>query len=64
MLDLPTAMEVTLAALREQAEGQVVALAPHHLDGPRGPLRIVSGSLNQSQRMGVHYPGPLVPAEF
>jgi alanine dehydrogenase len=53
LLDLDGAMEATLQAFREQAAGKVNALAPRMLSTPRGALRIVSGALLDSQRMGV-----------
>jgi len=54
LLDLPRAIEVTEAAFREQAEGQVVPHAPYHIDVGRGQaLRVVSGALVKSRRVGV-----------
>ncbi len=53
LLNLEQAMTVTLDAFREQAAGAVVALPPRHIKVPKGALRIVSGALLQSQRMGV-----------
>jgi alanine dehydrogenase len=53
LLDLDQAMEVTLAVLREQAAGAVTAIPPRHVPVPRGALRIVSGALLQSRRMGL-----------
>ena len=53
LLDLPGAMEATRQALREQAADAVTAVPPRHIDVPRGALRLVSGALVQSQRMGV-----------
>ncbi|HLH25802.1 MAG TPA: ornithine cyclodeaminase family protein [Chloroflexota bacterium] len=53
LLDLPQAMQATRQALREQAAGAVTAVPPRHVNVPRGALRIVSGALHQSQRMGV-----------
>ena len=53
LLDLPQAMAVTLDVLREQAAGAVVGIAPRMLPVTRGALRIVSGAVMQSQRMGV-----------
>ena len=53
LLDLPQAIELTTDVLREQAAGQVVAVPPRHVTVPNGALRIVSGALVQSRRMGV-----------
>ncbi|HZS00907.1 MAG TPA: NAD(P)-binding domain-containing protein [Chloroflexota bacterium] len=53
LLDLPGAMEATRQALREQAAGAVTAVPPRHIAVPRGALRVVSGALIESQRMGV-----------
>jgi ornithine cyclodeaminase/alanine dehydrogenase-like protein (mu-crystallin family) len=54
LLDLTKAMELTEAAFHEQARGQVVPHAPYHIHvGNRGALRIVSGALLESQRVGV-----------
>lgn len=55
LLDLPTAIDLTEAVFREQAEGQVVAMPPRHLNTPKGPLRIVGGALVGSQRMGLRF---------
>ena len=53
LLDLAGAMEATRQALREQAANAVTAVPPRHINVPRGALRLVSGALHQSQRMGV-----------
>ena len=53
MLDLEQGMAITVEAFREQAAGAVVALPPRHIPVPNGALRIVSGALIRSQRMGV-----------
>jgi ornithine cyclodeaminase/alanine dehydrogenase-like protein (mu-crystallin family) len=54
LLDLAKAIELTEAAFREQAEGQVTAHAPYHIKvGGAQALRVVSGALVQSGRMGV-----------
>jgi alanine dehydrogenase len=53
LLDLTQAMEATRQALREQAAGAVTAIPPRHIAVPRGALRVVSGALIQSQRVGV-----------
>ena len=54
LLDLPRAIELTEAAFREQAEGRVTAHAPYHIhvSGAQS-LRVVSGALVKSQRVGV-----------
>jgi ornithine cyclodeaminase/alanine dehydrogenase-like protein (mu-crystallin family) len=54
LLDLPKAIELTEAAHREQAEGQVTAHAPYHIKvhGDQA-LRVVSGALVKSRRVGV-----------
>ena len=60
LLDLPKAVEITEAAFREQAEGQVTAHAPYHIHvGGAQALRVVSGALVRSQRVGVRV-GPNV----
>lgn len=53
LLDLPQAINLTQDVFREQASGAVVASPPRHVTVPRGALRIVSGALLQTQRMGV-----------
>ncbi len=54
LLDLPKAIEITEAAFREQAEGQVTAHAPYHINvGGGQALRVVSGALVRSRRVGV-----------
>ncbi len=54
LLDLPKAIEVTEAAFREQAEGQVTSHAPYHIHvGGEQALRVVSGALVRSRRVGV-----------
>lgn len=60
LLDLAKAIELTEAAFREQAEGQVTAHAPYHIhvSGAQA-LRVVSGALVKSQRVGVRL-GPNV----
>jgi ornithine cyclodeaminase/alanine dehydrogenase-like protein (mu-crystallin family) len=59
LLDLPGALEATRQALREQAADAVTAVPPRHINVPRGALRLVSGALIQSQRMGVRL-GPAI----
>src|ERR1043165_8698816 len=60
LLDLGKAIELTEAAYRDQAEGQVTAHAPYHLKvhGEQA-LRVVSGALIKSRRVGVRL-GPNV----
>ncbi len=54
LLNLEQAMTLTPEAFREQSAGGVVGLPPRHIPVPRGALlRIVSGALVQSQRMGI-----------
>ena len=54
LLDLPKAIEMTEAAFKEQAEGQVTAHAPYHIEVWSGQaLRVVSGALVKSRRVGV-----------
>ncbi len=60
LLDLSKAIEITEAAFREQAEGQVTAHAPYHIQvGGEQALRVVSGALVRSRRVGVRL-GPNV----
>ena len=54
LLDLSKAVELTEDAFKQQANGQVVAHAPYHIPvGGHGALRVVSGALLGSQRVGV-----------
>src|SRR5215210_7820380 len=53
LLDLPQALEVTRRVLREQAADAVVAVPPRHIAVPHGALRLVSGALVDSQRLGI-----------
>ena len=54
LLGLAKAVELTEAAHREQAAGQVTAHAPYHVHvSGEQALRVVSGALVQSRRMGV-----------
>jgi ornithine cyclodeaminase len=53
LLDMDGAIEATLHAFKSQAAGAVSALPPRMLTAPRGALRIVSGALLDSQRMGI-----------
>jgi ornithine cyclodeaminase len=64
MIDMAQAIAVTEDALAEQARGKVAVHAPFHLPVPGGALRVVSGVLLDSERMGVRF-GPalgLTPA--
>jgi ornithine cyclodeaminase/alanine dehydrogenase-like protein (mu-crystallin family) len=54
LLSLSKAIELTEDAFRQQASGQVVTHTPYHIPvGGRGALRVVSGALLGSQRVGV-----------
>jgi ornithine cyclodeaminase/alanine dehydrogenase-like protein (mu-crystallin family) len=54
LLTLDKAIELTEEAFRQQSNGQVVAHAPYHIPiGGRGALRVVSGALLGSQRVGI-----------
>lgn len=61
LLEFSKAIELTEAAFKQQAEGQVVARAPIHIAvggekapvGGRRALRIVSGALLGSRKVGV-----------
>jgi ornithine cyclodeaminase len=53
LLDLEQAIRLTESVFAEQASDGVVAVAPRHVTVPRGALRIVSGALLKSRRMGV-----------
>jgi alanine dehydrogenase len=54
LLNLSKAIELTEAVFREQAEGAIVARAPYHIPvGDDRALRVVSGALLGSRRMGV-----------
>lgn len=60
LLGLSKAIEITEAAFKEQAEGQVTAHAPYHIHvGGEQALRVVSGALVKSRRVGVRL-GPNV----
>src|SRR5581483_10509636 len=60
LLDLPKAIELTEAAYRDQAEGQVTAHAPYHIHVQgKQALRVVSGALIKSRRVGIRL-GPNV----
>lgn len=54
LIDLPKAIELTKAAFLQQAEGMVTAHAPYHIEvGGGQALRVVSGALLKSRRMGI-----------
>lgn len=54
LLSLSKAIELTEDAFRQQASGQVVTHTPYHIPvGGRGALRVVSGALLGSKRVGV-----------
>ena len=60
LLSLSKAIQLTEDAFRQQANGQVVAHAPYHIPvGGGGGLRVVSGALVGSRRVGVRL-GPNV----
>ena len=60
LLDLSKGIEITEAAFQEQAEGQATAHAPYHIEvGSGQALRVVSGALVRSRRVGVRV-GPNV----
>ncbi|HXS41087.1 MAG TPA: NAD(P)-binding domain-containing protein [Stellaceae bacterium] len=64
LIDMAQAIAVTESVLAEQARGQVAVHPPFHLPVPDGALRVVSGVLLESKRMGVRF-GPalgLTPA--
>ena len=53
LLDLPTAVAVTEALLREQASEDLAPIAPRSTHLPRGVMRLVAGALLGSQRAGI-----------
>jgi alanine dehydrogenase len=53
LLDLPTAVAVTEALLREQASGDLAPIAPRSTHLPRGVMRLVAGALLGSRRAGI-----------
>jgi alanine dehydrogenase len=53
LLDLQQAIAITERVFLEQAHDAVVAIPPRHVTVPQGHLRIVSGALIETQRMGV-----------
>jgi ornithine cyclodeaminase/alanine dehydrogenase-like protein (mu-crystallin family) len=59
LMDLDSAMDVTVRAFREQAADAVAALAPRHLEGRGKAIRIVMGGVLDSGRFGLRA-GPAV----
>ncbi len=54
LLDLDKAIELIEEAHKQQASGQIVPHAPYHIQvGGRTGLRVVSGALLGSRRVGV-----------
>ena len=54
LLHLPKAIELIEEAHRQQAAGQIVPHAPYHIPvGGRSGLRVVSGAVLESRRVGV-----------
>jgi alanine dehydrogenase len=54
LLNLSKAIELTEDAFKQQANGQVVTHTPYHIPvGGRGALRVVSGAILGSRRVGV-----------
>ncbi len=54
LLNLSKAIELTEDAFKQQARGEVVPHAPYHIPvGDHGALRVVSGALLGSRRVGV-----------
>ena len=52
-LDFSQAVALTAQAFLEQARGEADVHAPYHLNVPKGALRVVSGALTRTGRMGV-----------
>ena len=57
LIDMAQAIALTEDALREQSRGRVAVHAPYHLPVPEGALRVVSGVLLDTGRMGIRF-GP------
>src|ERR1043165_6717770 len=54
LLTLDKAIELTIEAFQQQADGQVVPHAPYHIPvGGHAALRVVSGALLGSRRVGI-----------
>jgi hypothetical protein len=54
LLDLPKAIELIEEAHRQQVKGEIVPHAPYHLHvGERRGLRVVSGAVLKSRRVGI-----------
>ena len=57
LINMAQAIKVTEDVLAEQARGKVAVHSPYHLPVPVGALRVVSGVLLDSERMGLRF-GP------
>ncbi|MCX5691458.1 MAG: hypothetical protein NTV94_16985, partial [Planctomycetota bacterium] len=57
LIDMAQAIALTEDALKEQSHGKVAVHAPYHLPVPDGALRVVSGVLLDTGRMGIRF-GP------
>ena len=57
LIDMAQAITLTEEALKEQSRGKVAVHAPYHLPVPEGALRVVSGVLLDTGRMGIRF-GP------
>jgi len=57
LIDMAQAITLTEDALKEQSRGKVAVHAPYHLPVPDGALRVVSGVLLDTGRMGIRF-GP------
>jgi alanine dehydrogenase len=53
LLDFEQAVTLTAKAFSEQANGAADVHAPYHLNAAKGALRVVSGALTDTGRMGV-----------
>jgi ornithine cyclodeaminase/alanine dehydrogenase-like protein (mu-crystallin family) len=53
LIDMAKAIELTETALAEQGRGRVSTHPPYHLNVADGALRVVSGALLDSERMGL-----------
>jgi len=57
LIDMGQAIRLTEEALAEQSRGRVAVHPPYHLPVPQGALRVVSGVLLDTGRMGIRF-GP------
>lgn len=57
LIDMKKAIAITEDALAEQSRGKVAVHPPYHLPVPEGALRVVSGVLLDTGRMGIRF-GP------